>query len=85
MYRLGNYTYVDTVVWYREMFKVVIIVMASFFPIFLNTINGVLNCDIKLLEVGESFGFTRKEEVLQDNITGYFTICICRNEIRTRL
>ncbi len=45
-----------------EMSKVVIIIMASFFPIFLNTINGVLNCDIKLLEVGESFGFTRREK-----------------------
>ncbi|MCC5910578.1 MAG: ABC transporter permease [Clostridiaceae bacterium] len=42
--------------------KIVIIVLASFFPVFLNTLNGVLCCDKKLLEVGESFGFTSGEK-----------------------
>ena len=45
-----------------ETSKIVIIILASFFPIFLNTLNGVLNCDDKLLEVGESFDFTRREK-----------------------
>ncbi|QUH27163.1 ABC transporter permease [Serpentinicella alkaliphila] len=45
-----------------EKSKIVIIVLASFFPIFLNTLNGVLNCDKKLLEVGDSFGLTGFEK-----------------------
>jgi sulfonate transport system permease protein len=35
-----------------ETSKLIIIVLASFFPIFLNTLNGVIYCDNKLLEVG---------------------------------
>ncbi|KJF27391.1 ABC transporter permease [Clostridium aceticum] len=45
-----------------EMSKIVIIILASFFPIFLNTLNGVLHCDKKLLEVGESFGLSSYEK-----------------------
>lgn len=45
-----------------ETSKIMIIVLASFFPIFLNTLNGILYCDEKLLEVGDSFGFTRREK-----------------------
>lgn len=44
-----------------ETSKIVIIILASFFPIFLNTLNGILCCDKKLLEVGKSFGFTKGE------------------------
>ena len=37
--------------------KLVIIILATFFPIFLNTVSGVVNCDQKLIEVGEMSGF----------------------------
>jgi sulfonate transport system permease protein len=45
-----------------ETSKLIVIVLASFFPIFLNTLSGVLNCDYKLLEVGKSFGFNGWEK-----------------------
>jgi len=38
--------------------KIIIIVLTSFFPIFLNTKSGILSCDSKLLEVGDSLGFS---------------------------
>jgi len=41
--------------------KIAIIMLATFFPVFLNTLNGVLGCDKKLLEVGEVFEFTALE------------------------
>ncbi|MBP2626660.1 MAG: ABC-type nitrate/sulfonate/bicarbonate transport system, permease component [Firmicutes bacterium] len=42
--------------------KISIIILATFFPIFLNTLNGVLGCDEKLLEVGRVFGFNPREQ-----------------------
>jgi sulfonate transport system permease protein len=42
--------------------KIIVIVLASFFPIFLNTKNGIQACDIKLLEVGDSLGFSDKQK-----------------------
>lgn len=45
-----------------EKSKIIIIILASFFPIFLNTLNGVMHCDRKLLEVGDSFGLTSFEK-----------------------
>ncbi|HEY3423376.1 MAG TPA: ABC transporter permease [Negativicutes bacterium] len=42
--------------------KIAIIILATFFPIFLNTLNGVLECDEKLLEVGRVFGFNAREQ-----------------------
>ncbi len=42
-----------------ETSKLTIIVLATFFPIYLNTVNGIIHCDPKLLEVGRSFGFSR--------------------------
>lgn len=44
-----------------EASKLTIIVLASFFPLFLNTYSGIRNCDEKLLEVGRSLGFTNGE------------------------
>ena len=41
-----------------EASKLVIIFLASFFPLFLNTYSGIKNCDRKLLEVGKDLGFT---------------------------
>jgi len=41
--------------------KIAIIMLATFFPVFLNTLNGVLGCDKKLLEVGQVFEFTALE------------------------
>lgn len=41
-----------------EASKLVIIFLASFFPLFLNTCSGIRNCDPKLLEVGKTLGFS---------------------------
>lgn len=48
-----------------EAAKLIVIVLAAFFPTFLNTLNGVLNADVKLLEVGRSFGFNAREQFLR--------------------
>jgi len=42
-----------------ETSKLAVIILATFFPIFLNTLNGIANCDKKLLEVGEIFKLSR--------------------------
>ena len=38
-----------------EASKLAVIIMAAFFPVFLNTLNGISQCDEKLLEVGDAF------------------------------
>ncbi|MGL4677607.1 MAG: ABC transporter permease [Brevinema sp.] len=43
-----------------ETSKVIIVFMASFFPILLNMESGLLNCDQKLIEVGKIGGFSQK-------------------------
>lgn len=45
-----------------EMTKTIIIVLASFFPMYLNIIKGFTGCDKRLLEVGDAFGYTRFEK-----------------------
>ncbi len=45
-----------------ESSKLVIIFLATFFPVFSNTLNGVTNYDKKLLEVGEIFHFSKKDK-----------------------
>lgn len=42
-----------------ETTKTVIIVLASFFPMYLNIVKGFTGCDKKLLEVGDAFGYSR--------------------------
>ena len=44
-----------------ELPKLMIVVMATFFPIFFNTLHGVASCDGKLIEVARSFGLNRRE------------------------
>lgn len=41
--------------------KLLIVVLATFFPIFLNTLHGVASCDVKLIEVGKAFGLKGRE------------------------
>lgn len=48
-----------------EMTKTVIIVLASFFPMYLNIVKGFIGCDKRLLEVGKSFGYTPFEQFTQ--------------------
>lgn len=48
-----------------EASKMAVIVLAAFFPIFLNTLEGIRQCDSKLLEVGKVFGFTPREKFLK--------------------
>jgi sulfonate transport system permease protein len=45
-----------------ETSKIVVIVLVSFFPIFLNTKSGFGSCDKKLLEVGDSLGFSMTQK-----------------------
>lgn len=44
-----------------EVSKILIIVLASFFPIFINTFKGIISCDKKLIEVGQVFNFSKLE------------------------
>ncbi len=39
-----------------EASKLAVIILATFFPIFLNTVSGVTQCDKKLIEVGKVLG-----------------------------
>lgn len=39
--------------------KITVVILATFFPIFLNTLHGILECDPKLIEVGKSFRLSR--------------------------
>ncbi|HWR42404.1 ABC transporter permease [Sporomusa sp.] len=48
-----------------EASKLAVIILAAFFPIFLNTINGIRHCDQKLLEVGDAFGLSACEKFLK--------------------
>ncbi|MEA4846739.1 MAG: ABC transporter permease [Clostridiaceae bacterium] len=41
-----------------EKSKIIVIILASFFPMFLNIKKGIAFCDKKLLEVGDIFGFS---------------------------
>lgn len=45
-----------------EASKLAIIVLAAFFPVFLNTLAGIVTCDPKLIEVGQIFGLSRMEK-----------------------
>lgn len=45
-----------------EMTKTIIIVLASFFPMYLNIVKGFTGCDRSLLEVGDVFGYTAFEK-----------------------
>lgn len=49
------------ILWYGigESTKIIIIVLASFFPIYLNIVKGFTECDPKLLEVGDVFGYSK--------------------------
>lgn len=44
-----------------ETSKLAVIVLAAFFPIFLNALAGIIHCDAKLQEVGFVFGLTGRE------------------------
>lgn len=48
-----------------ETTKTVIIVLAAFFPMYLNIVKGFTGCDRKLLEVGEMFGYSRLQRFLR--------------------
>lgn len=39
--------------------KVILIVLATFFPVFMNTLQGINGCDTRLIEVGKVFRYSR--------------------------
>lgn len=45
-----------------ETTKIVIIVLAAFFPMYLSIVKGFTGCDKRLLEVGETFGYSQVEK-----------------------
>ena len=45
-----------------EASKLAVIILAAFFPIFLNSLEGIIQCDPKLIEVGRSFGFNKRKQ-----------------------
>lgn len=47
-----------------ETTKTVIIVLASFFPMYLNIVKGFTGCDKRLLEVGDAFGYTTSQKFI---------------------
>lgn len=47
-----------------EPAKLVIIILSAFFPVFLNTVSGVANCDQKLIEVGKALGYKSSDRLL---------------------
>lgn len=46
-----------------EASKLVLIILASFFPVFLNTLNGLEQVDPELLEMGETLELNRREKI----------------------
>ncbi|NMS88484.1 ABC transporter permease [Clostridioides difficile] len=48
-----------------EESKIIIIVLASFFPIFTSTLKGIRNCDSKLIEVGRVFEFSKLQIIFK--------------------
>lgn len=48
-----------------ETTKTVIIVLASFFPMYLNIVKGFTCCDKCLLEVGDIFGYSRPKKFMR--------------------
>ncbi|HBF6895246.1 TPA: ABC transporter permease [Clostridioides difficile] len=48
-----------------EESKIIIIVLASFFPIFTSTLKGIKNCDSKLIEVGRIFEFSKLQIIFK--------------------
>jgi len=45
--------------------KIAVIILATFFPVFLNTVSGIMNADEKLKEVGTAFGLSRREILMR--------------------
>ena len=43
-----------------ELSKIILIVLVAFFPMLINTVEGVCSVDQKLVEAGRVFGFSRK-------------------------
>jgi sulfonate transport system permease protein len=48
-----------------ETSKLAIIILATFFPIFLNTSQGISQCDPDLLEVARAFGYNRLQTLFR--------------------
>ena len=48
-----------------EESNIIIIVLASFFPIFTSTLKGIKNCDSKLIEVGRVFEFSKLQIIFK--------------------
>ena len=68
-----------------EASKLVVIFLASFFPLFLNTYGGIRNCDPKLLEVGTSLHFSAWQKARYIQLPGCRTVHSDRSAAGARL
>jgi len=48
-----------------ETSKIAVIILATFFPIFINTVSGISGCDNRLVEVGRTYGFTKWQTLIK--------------------
>ncbi|MDR0880269.1 MAG: ABC transporter permease [Clostridioides sp.] len=48
-----------------EKSKIIVIILASFFPVFANTLKGIRDCDPKLIEVGRIFELSKIEIIFK--------------------
>lgn len=48
-----------------EKSEIIIIILASFFPIFTSTLKGIRNCDTKLIEVGKTFELSQNQIIFK--------------------
>jgi sulfonate transport system permease protein len=60
------------IVWFGvgETGKVFVVALASLFPLYLNTVLGIRQVDVKLLEMGRVFGLTRAQIVFYTILPG---------------
>jgi sulfonate transport system permease protein len=47
-----------------EASKLAVIILSTFFPIFLNTAQGISSCDRKLIEVAKVFGYSKSQTLV---------------------
>lgn len=50
--------------------RILLVALGTLFPVYINTASGIKNVDAKLLEMGRSYGLSRKELILEIIIPG---------------
>lgn len=50
--------------------RIILVALGTLFPVYINTASGIKNVDLKLIEMGKSYGLTRKQLILDIIIPG---------------